>query len=302
VREAMTGFSFQVPVPTDNDGFIGRACNSKDCGQYFKIFVSDFQEELYCPYCATKFNKVELLTGDQHKYLNEAAKEEGRVYIAEEFQKMLKNVLNSSSSRKSKVTYKPERIIKQQVHPRYTEREVDTKLQCSECNTRFQVYGIFGYCPGCCAENLSIYDANWNIIKKEIDSNENPHRALRYAYGDLVSTFENFCRRKATRLTKESCNFQELFEARKFFKNHAGVDILDGLGTNALLALRRVFNKRHAYIHSNGQIMEKYVKMVPEDSKLLGKQATLDFAELEEAAIAIRSALAILVKSVEKPG
>ena len=44
------------------------------------------------------------------------------------------------------------------------------------------------------------------------------------------------------------------------------------------------------------------VKKVQEDSKLLGQQATLDLAELEEAAIAMRSALGKLVKSIEKPG
>jgi Zn finger protein HypA/HybF involved in hydrogenase expression len=298
----MTQFSFQVSVPTDDDGFIGRACDSKDCGQYFKVFVQDHRDDLYCPYCATRFSKNELLTDDQHNYLVEVAKEETRAYAAKELQKVLKSAFGGSSSRQSGITYKPGHITKHQVHPRYAEREVDTELQCPECNTRFQVYGIFGYCPGCRAENLRIYEANWEIIKKEVDAAENPARALRHAYGDLVSTFENFCRRKAAKLTKESCNFQELFEARKFFKTHAGVDILDGLSTSALLALRRVFYKRHAYVHSGGQITDRYVRMVPEDSKLLGQQATLDFAELKEAATAMSSALAILVKSTEKQG
>ncbi len=298
----MTQVSFSISVPTDDEGFVGRACDSKDCGQYFKIFLPDHKEELYCPYCAAKFSENDLLTGDQHKYLLEAAKEEARFYAVKELQKVLKKAFRGSSGRKSGISYKPGRITKQQVHPLYEEREVDTELRCPTCETRFQVYGIFGYCPGCCAENLSIYDANWDIIKKEVDASDNPQRALRHAYCDLVSAFETFCKRKAAMLTNESCNFQVLFDVRKFFKRHVSVDILDGLSIGAMLALRRVFNKRHAYIHCGGQITEKYVRMVPEDSKLLNQQAMLKFSELEEAATAMRSAIAVLVKSVEKPG
>ncbi len=294
----MANISFNISVPTDDAGFVGRACDSTDCGQYFKIFVTDHKEDLYCPYCAAKFSKNNLMTCDQHKYIMEATKEEVRDYAFKEISTMFKNISRGSSV----FSYKPGRNTKRQVDPHYVEREIDTELQCPTCETRFQVYGIFGYCPGCRAENLSIYDANWDIIKKEVASSDNPQRVLRHVYSDLVSIFEIFCKRKAAKFTSESCNFQMLFEARKFFKRYATIDILGGLNADALLALRRVFYKRHAYIHDSGLITDKYVWMVPEDSKLLNQKAVLDFAELEEAATAMRSAIAVLVKSAEKPG
>lgn len=294
--------TFRIAVPTDDKGFIGRACDN--CKQYFKVYLLNLKDETYCPYCGTRCDKSSLLTSDQKKYATEAIKEEARAYAVKELQKMFKNTFGSSSARTSGIiTYKPgEPYRKRPIHPHYQEREVDTELQCPICDTRFQVYGIFGYCPSCRTENLTVYDANWDIIKKEVESTDNPQRELRHAYGDLVSTFEAFCKRKAVKLSNELCNFQMLFEARRFFKNHAGVDILDGLSAIALLALRRVFAKRHACVHSGGQITEKYVKMIPEDSNLLGQKVMLNFAELEEAATAIRSALATLVKSIEKPG
>ncbi len=294
----MTSISFSISVPTDDAGFVGRACDSTDCGHYFKIFMTDHKEELYCPYCAAKFSKNDLLTGDQRKYITEAVKEEVKDYAFKEISTMFKNISRGSSV----FSYKPGRNIKRQVHPDYVERKIDTELQCPTCETRFQVYGIFGYCPGCRAENLSIYDADWDIIKKEIASSDNPQRALRHAYSDLVSTFEIFCKGKAAKFTSESCNFQNLRDTRKFFKRYATIDIFGGLNVDALLALRRVFYKRHAYIHDRGLISGKYVQMVPEDSKLLNQKAVLDIAELEEAATAMRSAIAVLVKSVEKPG
>lgn len=294
----MANISFNISVPTDDEGFIGRACDSTGCGQYFKILVTDHKEDLYCPYCAAKCSKNNLLTGDQQKYIMEASEEEARGYMAKEFQKMVKNALRGSSG----LSYKPGRNTKRRVHPNYEEREIDTELQCPTCETRFQVHGIFGYCPGCRAENLSIYDANWDIIKREVASSDNPQRVLRHAYYDLVSTFEIFCQRKAAKFTSKSCNFQNLFDTRKFFREHATIDIFGELNEDALLALRRVFYKRHAYIHDSGLISDKYVRMVPEDSKLLNQKAMLDFAELEEAATAMRSAIAVLVKSTEKPG
>ena len=69
-----------------------------------------------------------------------------------------------------------------------------------------------------------------------------------------------------------------------------------------LLALRRVFHKRHVCIHAGGEITDQYVRMIPEDKSLLGTRATLTLDELELAAKAMRCALADLVRKIEAPG
>ena len=145
-------------------------------------------------------------------------------------------------------------------------------------------------------------DANWANIKRKLEMEPDKDRQLRHAYGDLVSTFEVFCDRKAKRVSPEKGNFQVLFDARKYFKTHAGVDILANISDNDLLALRRVFQKRHVCIHAAGEITDRYVKMIPEDSQLLGTQAVLSVEELDTAATAMRNALGVLIKSMELPG
>ena len=143
----------------------------------------------FCPYCGSSFSKNALLTRDQLEHVQRTATEEARVYAIDEIQKMFKSAFRGSKN----ITYKPgTRPIKRPVMPTYTEREVDTELECAECSTQFQVYGIFGYCPGCKCENLQIYDANWTIIRRGIDSAADKKRQLRHAYSDLVSTFEGF--------------------------------------------------------------------------------------------------------------
>jgi Zn finger protein HypA/HybF involved in hydrogenase expression len=295
----MCNKTFKISIPTDAEGFVGRACDSPGCKQYFKIFVADHSDQLHCPYCGVQFSQDSLLTSSQIKYAKEAAIEEARVYAIEELQKTMKNGFRSSKI----MTYKPgKKPLKRQVQPRYIEREVDTEFQCAECSIRFQVYGIFGYCPGCSCENLQIYDSNWANIKRKLDTESDKNRQLRHAYGDLISTFEVFCNRKAKQLTQELGNFQVLFDARKFFKKHTSLDILENITGDNLLTLRRVFQKRHVCIHTGGEITDRYVKMIPEDKKLLGTQVSLSVDELDSAANSIRIALGELVRAIERPG
>ena len=291
--------TFTVAVPTDAEGFVGRACDAPTCKQYFKIYVQDHREFLHCPYCGTRLASGSLLTSAQLRHVNEVALEEARIHALNEFQKMMKSAFSGSKN----IAYKPApRPRKKDIKPRYAERDVDTEFQCADCATRFQVYGIFGYCPGCGCENLQVYDANWANIKRRLTTAPDKNRQLRHAYGDLVSTFEMFCNRTAKRLTSERGNFQVLFDARRFFKTHARIDIFANVSAPALLALRRVFQKRHVCIHAGGEITERYVTMIPEDTSLLGSQAVLTVEELEEAATAMRVALVDLIKAIEDPG
>ena len=291
--------TFVISIPTDEAGFVGRACDAPGCKQYFKILVPDNKDTLHCPYCGQSFDRNSLLTREQTDHVRRVAMEEARIYAITEAQNAFKKAFHGSKF----ITYKPGPLPqKRTVVPNYVEREVDTELKCAECNTRFQVYGIFGYCPGCNCENLQLYDANWAIIKRGLANAADQNRQLRHAYGDLVSTFEVFCARKAKQITSETGNFQVLFDARKFFNQHAKVDILANLTNAELLSLRRAFQKRHACVHSLGEITERYVKMIPEDSRLLGQQVSLSAQELEEAAKAMRVALGDLVKSIERPG
>lgn len=281
---------FEVSVPTDQ-GFIGRSCKNPDCERYFKIRVDSLKQEMFCPYCGTCFSKEELTTSDQREYFKEAAIEKTKKYMYDEIDKIFGRHARRPKSKHVIFEHKPIRYREKRVRPRYRELRVDSELVCSECNFPFQVFGIFGYCPSCRSENLWIYDANLAIIRQEISLSSDPQRALRHAYSDLVSTFESFCRTKAQSITPETARFQVMSSTRKFFKKHLGIDIFTGLDNDDLLTLRRVFQKRHLYEHNRGIINEKYIRMIPEDAKLLGQQAELSLDELEHAAESLRSAL-----------
>ncbi len=289
-------FTIQVPMPHDR-GFIGRSCKNSICNRYFKIFHESITEYMYCPYCAQQYHKNELMTQAQINYLQQIAREKALEYTHKEISKMFARSFSGSKN----IKFKPGTPYRAKtVSPTYTEQELDSQLQCPKCNCIFQVDGIFGYCPGCKTENISIYDANMSIIKKEIENNKDNDRALRHAYADLVSTFEIFCKNKSALITTETARFQMLFEARKFFKRHIKIDILVDVEQDELLNLRRIFQKRHLYEHSKGIINEKYIREIPEDKKLLGQKAKLSIDEFEAGAMSLRKIIDKLILGINK--
>ncbi len=285
----MRTLTFKVSVPTDA-GFIGRECPSAKCGRYFKVGENSLRDHMYCPYCGDSFPKESLFTRDQLSHIEKQAVEHGKEHVYAEIDKMFSDLARQFRSGPVRFQHKPIRYKAKPVFAKYREKEVDSELTCPECGVVFQVFGIFGFCPGCGTENQLIYDANMAILHRELATAQDKQRALRHAYSDLVSAFEAFCARRALEEFRGT-NFQDLFEARRAFKEFRGIDILEGLSAGELLTLRRTFQKCNAHDHNGGVIGERFIRRVPEDTALLGQRAELSLEEFEAAANALRSVI-----------
>lgn len=247
---------------------------------------------MFCPYCGQQFSREQLWTKDQEALFKAAAAEQAKELMFAEIDKMFGGLARKTRGNKHfTFKHKPVRYRAKSVHPTYQEKPVDSEIVCTYCQFPFQVFGIFGYCPGCGSENLRIYDANLEIIKQEIDNSTNKQRALRHAYGDTVSTFEIVVTARAAAITKATTNFQDLYGTRKFFKKHTGKDIFEGIELAKIRQLQRLFQKRHAYEHNNGIMGDRYVRIMPEDAHLKGQTAELSVGEWEMAADTLRRIL-----------
>jgi len=281
--------TFKISIPSDN-GFVGRECKNPECKRYFKVLITSFKDKMFCPYCGTLFDKSELITNDQSDFVREAGMEKVRAYAFNKLRDMFKETMGGSKG----IIWKPgNAYIPKSVSPNYSEKKVDSELECAQCNAKFQVYGIFGYCPACRCDNALIYETNIQLIMKEIEGSTNKDRALRHAYNDLVSTFEAFCKNK--NISNKKYNFQNLENAKLFFQDNFKIDMLQGLSSDDELSIKRIFQKRHVLQHNKGIIDQRYVNIIPEDGYLLNNKATLTQEEFTKGAEAMRK---ILIKII----
>ncbi len=267
----MKNFTYKISIPTDN-GFWGREC--KKCEKYFKVDSDQIKDEIFCPYCGEKQENDDMWTQEQENVVDKIADQVGMRFVEDELDKMFKKLAGGNKN----MTYKPDRKTQISKPNTHLEKEVDSEIECPSCETRFQVYGIFGFCPNCKEDNILIYETNLQIILNEIENSSNPKRQLRHAYKDLVTTFELYCKRISKINDLGTANFQNLLNVKKFFKKQ-NVEIYAGIDYSEKLILKRIFEKRHAYEHSTGEITERYIKNVPEDSKLIGQIAVLSTDE-----------------------
>jgi DNA-directed RNA polymerase subunit RPC12/RpoP len=263
----MKSMTYKISIPTDN-GFWGRKC--KKCEKYFKIDSDQIKDEMFCPYCGEMQENDEMWTQVQENNVNKIAHQVGKRLLEDELNKIFAKMARGSKN----VTYKPGRKTQISKINSHLEEEVDSEIECPSCETKFQVYGIFGFCPGCKEDNILIYETNLQIILKEVENSANPKRSLRHAYKDLVTTFELYCKRVSKIHALGDANFQNLLNVKKFFKKQ-NLDIYVGIEYPEKVTLKRIFEKRHAYEHGQGEITESYIKNVPEDSKLIGQIAEL---------------------------
>jgi Zn finger protein HypA/HybF involved in hydrogenase expression len=283
----MSTLNFKISFPTDS-GFWGRQC--KQCDKYFKIEASKIKPELYCPYCGELQPNDNLWTKQQTQQVRDIATSVGKRYIEDELEKMFKNAFRGSKF----IKYTPGR----KTSPRTTvskqsEKPVDTEIECPTCKLKFQIFGIFGYCPSCREESLLIYETNLQIIIQEINNASDKTRALRHAYNDLVSTFEGYCKHVAKRNGLESTNFQNLKSTKELFKKYQ-LDIYKDISETEKTTIKRVFEKRHAYQHAQGQITDKYIQNIPQDRHLLDTKAELSVSELTEGVDVLKKILRVL--------
>ncbi len=247
---------------------------------------------MFCPYCGERYGKDEYITAEQRQYARRVAKEKVTKYTHDEVNKMLRRAFGGSSGNSLiKLTVKTSKYHERPISAHYRERNVDSALTCHECSVRFQVDGIFGFCPKCKAQQIRVYDANLAIIRREVEHRSNTQRSLRHAYAELVSTFELLCKRRAKKVTTDNGQFQSLEATRQFFQDHSGVDVFSELSDSESMHLRRVFQKRHLYTHGTEVIDERYIKHVREDAHLLGKAPTPSLSEFEAAADALRKVI-----------
>lgn len=292
-----------IPINSDKDGYLDKECPNEECLFQFKVDEEDWKnlfqdEKVYCPLCRHEANSNSWWTKEQL----DKAKNEVRSHIRSRFDKAFiegardfnsKQLRNSFVSMSISVTgTKPYHFIL----PIPSMEEMQLKIQCKECNSKYAVIGSAFFCP-CCGHNSAneTFDNSIKKIESKIknisiiriaieeiskDEAETTCRSLiETSLGECVVAFQRFC--EVTFLTKSPNTklkfnaFQNLEVGGQYWKDLFNESYFDWLTKQEYLDLNELFQKRHLLSHTEGIVDQKYIEKSGDNIYKVGQRIVI---------------------------
>lgn len=307
-------FELHIPIPTDEDGLVGRECPDSDCAPgYFKIKpgtgITEGQTTAYCPYCRFEAEPRDFATQAQKDYAlgilkNEAVKGINRtVQKSFGFGSSHKKIFGFGMIR-LEMSYKP-----LQLHSvsKPIEEELRRDITCPTCGLAHAVFGLATWCPDCGTDIfLKHVDAEFDVILKALSAVDarkeelGPRiagRDIENALEDTVSVFEAVMKiitRKyllkagvaqeevEKRIEKIRNSYQNIGAAGDTYRVHTGQDLFIGISIGEIEVLKRTFEKRHPITHNAGVADRKYISRI-KSGESEGREVHVTAQEVEQA-------------------
>lgn len=276
--------TIQVPIPTDEEGMLGRSCPEDECGRYFKLRPGTGleTETCHCPYCGHEADPSEFATEEQIQYAIDRAAKQTVDPMMHKFGQNLRR-LNSSQRGSFRIRFD----VRYRPAPAYSyvERDLETRVTCDQCSLEFAVYGVFASCPDCQRLNaLTTFSRSIESARKRVvlASNDDLDADLRAAFPrdslrDVVSAFDSYGKALRARYPDrirpqaKSNLFQDL-DALDTELRAASLSATDELLTaRELEDVRWLFQARHVYEHNAGVVDDRFIAKVPEAAPQRGQ-------------------------------
>lgn len=298
------GNQIQVPIPKDEDGFLGRECPQQACEGYFKVKPGTGLRgtglPCTCPYCGHTASSRDFWTKQQLAYAKSVALSQITSALRAdlksfEFDIKPKGAFGIGISMKLQPgTPVPIRY--------YREKALETVVTCDGCTLEYAVFGVFGFCPDCRQHNsLLTLRRNLVLIRKQValaatltDAALRQH-IIEDALENSVSALDGFareaCRVRASASVDpakaESVSFQNIDRAARRLKSLFNVALVEAVGSDDWSLLTVGFMKRHLIAHRSGVVDQQYLDETGESPTLLGRRIVID----DEQAIALADAV-----------
>jgi hypothetical protein len=281
---------FSIPLPPDEEGFIGRECAVAECEGYFKIQpetrLKGENLRCYCPYCGHRAGSDKFCTKAQVEYAKS-------VVMRELTEALLKDLQSLEFDHRPRGAFGIGMSMKASGKPtalrHYRESKLETEVVCDRCTLRYTIYGVFGFCPNCAVHNSrQILNKNLELVEKllAVAENQEPpvaQRLIENALEDCVSAFDGFgretCRVFAPKAVKPEkaakIRFQNMATARDGVREQFSVDFA-ATGTPAdWTHILRAFQKRHLLAHKMGVVDEDYLSATGDSQSQLGRKISI---------------------------
>lgn len=292
----MNDIKVNIPVLTDDDGFVGREC--PECEEYFMLkYGTGLDTEIcICPYCQHENNNDQYYTKEQVKYIEsymrkyafERIIKPGLAQIDKSFKDLERKTRNSLiqfkvKSNISKINFRIDY---------YQEKELETYILCDSCGLEFSIFGVFATCPDCGQLSaITVFRKSIEVIRKKLvlseklDDQELIKSFLEDALNNSISAFDSLGKaliKKYEKIlkTKSQNLFQNISLLSETLKVNKGKSIDELIGIDSCKFLIKMFQVRHIYEHNFGEIDIQFIKKLPDFENKLKRKYILERSEI----------------------
>jgi len=279
-------FSFEVNVPTDEDGYLDRECPNAICCAAFKVLSDDWKdrvrdEEVFCPVCGHTATSDHWMTQDQLKHCESQLKAKVMPMIDGEMKRMAHDFNRSMPKGgliSMSMTYKPSRPVA--IVPLEAAELMRQRYVCESCGCRYAAIGAAFFCPSCGRNSArkALVETLTTIRRLpqvraaleaglERDAVTNTYRLiLEENMGKLVAAFQRFAEASFETLpnagdfSPRRNLFQNLPKSSDLWEQAIGVRYEAMLTPAEWSELQRYFQQRHILAHKDGIVDEDYLK------------------------------------------
>lgn len=310
---------FSVSIPYDEHGYFGRECPA--CHQMFRINGEDYDAlpddlSLTCPYCGHREEHSEFMTAQQRDRVMRVAQDAAMQLVSDALNKSFGSMARSTrNNRFVKVTYRSKPFYPQPL-PGINEERLVRERVCAECGVRYAVFGEHRFCPvsGELGASVVAEDAlsAERIKLTALDDIPSEQRAVLREQGvfDRIavdtlgrvvgitealasSAFRSRVPDSDPILRGRGNVFQRLDDTADLFATHLDLDLRSAPGVD-WQGLKRFWAARHAHVHADGRVDEKYLRAVPDSPLKAGQRvivSTRDALDAIDMAAALCEAL-----------
>lgn len=293
LKSGLTEYQFNIPVPLDEDGRIGRECPKLECSPgYFKVKngtgITGNHSIAFCPYCRHGAEPSNFGTKDQARYGKDIVMSEAERAVSA----MMKDALGLDSSGKKKLGggFLSIEMSMKEDSPRQVRRPFEEELLraviCPHCGLNHAVFGLATWCADCGADIfLEHVKAEYDVVHSMLADIERRHsdlgpriaaRDIENCLEDVVSIFEAVLKAMLSRhlrttgksdeeihtLFKDRIRngFQNPTRAMEIIRNRMQQELFDGISAEQMEQLCSTFDKRHPITHNLGIVDRKYLE------------------------------------------
>jgi hypothetical protein len=278
------GETFNIPIPEDESGYIGRECPK--CNKYFKIapdtLLDSDDRTCHCPHCGHLGSLDEFCTEEQLEYAKSIVFRKVTDAVHKDLEDMARDL-----NRKTRNSLVP---IKMEVHGRpdpiryYQEKRLETEVVCGNCSLRYAIYGVFAFCPACGSHNsIQILEKNLelackilSVAEQESDLSE---KFVENALLNSISSFDAFgreiCQRYAAYVVAtipKNLSFQSPQGASKNLKRCFRIGMSACLEPSEWEFVNRCAQKRHLIEHRMGVVDDEYLNKTNDPDAIKGRK------------------------------